>query len=145
MVAGNQTTNHAIGEGLLLLAQHPDQRELIQSDPELVDNLVEEVLRLSSPTANMWRVATKDTELQGVALRAGSMVQVRYSSANRDETEFENGQVFDVTRGNLNRQIAFGHGVHMCIGAALARKEMQIGFRVLLERLTDFELMNRRE
>ena len=141
MVAGNQTTTHAIGEGLLLLAQHPDQRELIQRDPELVDNLVEEVLRLSSPTANMWRVATKDTELLGVKLPAGSMLQVRYSSANRDEAEFENSQAFDVTRENLNRQIAFGHGVHMCIGAALARKEMQIGFRVVLERLTDFELM----
>lgn len=141
MVAGNQTTTHAIGEGLLLLAQHPDQRELIQRDPELVDNLVEEVLRLSSPTANMWRVATKDTELQGVKVPSGSMLQVRYSSANRDEAEFENSQAFDVTRENLNRQIAFGHGVHMCIGAALARKEMQIGFRVVLERLTDFELM----
>ena len=141
MVAGNQTTTHAIGEGLLLLAQHPAQRELIQRDPELVDNLVEEVLRLSSPTANMWRVATKDTELQGVNVPAGSMLQVRYSSANRDEAEFENSQAFDVTRENLNRQIAFGHGVHMCIGAALARKEMQIGFRVVLERLTDFELM----
>ena len=141
MVAGNQTTTHAIGEGLLLLAQHPDQRELIQRDPELVDNLVEEVLRLSSPTANMWRVATKDTELQGVDVPDGSMLQVRYSSANRDEAEFENSQAFDVTRENLNRQIAFGHGVHMCIGAALARKEMQIGFRVVLERLTDFELM----
>ncbi len=140
MVAGNQTTTHAIGEGLLLLAQHPDQCEKIQRNPSLVDNLVEEVLRLSSPTANMWRVTTRDTELKGIALPAGSMVQVRYSSANRDEAQFTDGQAFDVTRDNLNRQIAFGHGVHMCIGAALARKEMQVGFRVLLERLTDFEL-----
>ena len=140
MVAGNQTTTHAIGEGMLLLIQNPEQLAKVRRDPELVDDLVEEVLRLSTPTANMWRVATRDSKLSGVEIPAGTMLQVRYSSANRDDAQFDNGQAFDVTRDKINTQIAFGYGVHMCIGASLARKEMQVAFRVLLERFTDFAL-----
>ena len=98
------------------------------------------MLRLATPTANMWRVATRDTDINGVPVKAGSMLQIRYSSANRDEDQFEAPQEFDVTRDNARSNIAFGHGVHMCIGANLARKEMETAFRVLLERLDNFEL-----
>ena len=140
LVAGNETTTHAIAEGILLLLQHPEQHTQLKNDPSLLANFVEEVLRLATPTANMWRVASKDTEINGVPVKAGSMVQIRYSSGNRDEAHFESPQVFDVTRANARTNIAFGHGVHMCIGANLARKEMGAAFRVLLERLDNFEL-----
>ena len=141
LVAGNETTASSIAEGVLLWIQHPDQFAKLKANPDLVDNLVEEVLRLSTPTANMWRVATKDTEIQGVPVPAGSMVQIRFSSANRDEAKYPDPHTFDVERDNAKSNIAFGHGVHMCVGASLARKEMNVAFRCLLERIESFELL----
>lgn len=140
LVAGNETTTHAIAEGVLLLCQHPDQHQLLKQDSSLVPNFVEEVLRLATPTANMWRVVTRDTDINGVPVKAGSMIQIRFSSGNRDEAQFEAAQTFDVTRENARTNIAFGHGVHMCIGANLARRELDVAFRVLLERLDAFTL-----
>ncbi len=140
LVAGNETTTHCIAEGVLLLIQNPDQHALLKRDPELIGNFVEEVLRLASPTANMWRVATRDTEIGGVPVAAGGLVQLRFSSANRDETVFDSPDRLDVSRANARSNVAFGHGVHMCIGASLARKELLVAFRVLLERLDHFEL-----
>jgi cytochrome P450 len=140
LVAGNETTTHCIAEGARLLAQNPDQHRLLKDDPSLIENFTEEVLRLASPTANMWRVATQETDIDGVAVPALGMVQLRFSSANRDEKVFESPNRLDVTRANARSNLAFGHGVHMCIGASLARKEMNVAFRVLLERLDDFAL-----
>ena len=140
LVAGNETTTNAIAEGVLLWARHPDQFAKLKADRGLVPNLVEEVLRLSTPTANMWRVATKDTELNGIPIPAGGMVQIRFSSANRDEALFPQPHGFDVERPNARSNIAFGYGVHMCIGASLARKEMDVAFRALLDRFDAFEL-----
>jgi cytochrome P450 len=140
LVAGNETTTSAIAEGVLLLIQHPEQQAQVRSDRTLVPNLVEEVLRLSSPTANMWRVCTRDTEIGGVHIPAGSMVQIRYASGDRDEGVFAAPEAFDITRANARQNLAFGHGVHMCIGASLARKEMQVAFDVILDRLDDLAL-----
>jgi cytochrome P450 len=140
LVAGNETTTHSIAEAVLLLIEYPDQHEKLKADPDLIPNLVEEVLRLATPTANMWRVVTKDTDINGVPVKAGSMIQIRFSSANRDEAVFQAPQEFDVTRENARSNIAFGHGVHMCIGASLARKEMEVAFRVLLQRLDNLAL-----
>lgn len=140
LVAGNETTTSAIAEGMLLWIKHPDQFAKLKANPDLVDNLVEEVLRLTTPTANMWRVVTKDTEIHGTPIPAGSMLQIRFSSANRDEQKYPEPHAFDVERDNAKSQIAFGHGVHMCIGASLARKEMNVAFRCLLDRLESFEL-----
>lgn len=141
LVAGNETTTNSISEGVLLWTQHPDQFARLKAKPALVDNLVEEVLRLSSPTANMWRVATRDTEINGIPVPAGSMVMIRFSSANRDEQVYPDAHAFDVERANAKTQIAFGYGVHMCIGASLARKELNVAFRCLLERVEKFELL----
>jgi len=88
LVAGNETTTHAISEGVLLLIRNPEQLQKLKANPRLIPDLVEEVLRLSTPTANMWRVTTKDTEIQGLPLAAGTMVQIRFASANRDEQVF---------------------------------------------------------
>jgi cytochrome P450 len=140
LVAGNETTTHCIAEGMLLLIRHPDQQALLRSDPSLMPNFTEEVLRLASPTANMWRVATADTTINGVAVPAGAMVQLRFSSANRDERVFADGDRLDITRPNARANLAFGHGVHMCIGASLARKELDVAFAVLIQRLDGLAL-----
>jgi cytochrome P450 len=113
---------------MLLLIQHPDQLALLRRDPRLVPNFVEEVLRLSTPTATMWRICITDTEIDGTKIPAGSMIQIRYTSADRDETVFEQAEAFDVTRDNARQNIAFGYGVHMCIGASLARKRWRLRF-----------------
>ena len=141
LVAGNETTTNSIAEGVLLWIQNPAQFEKLKADHGLIENMVEEVLRLSTPTANMWRVATRDTEINGTPVPAGSMVMIRYSSANRDEGVYPAPDAFDVTRDNAKSQIAFGYGVHMCIGASLARKELNIAFRCLLDRINRFELL----
>lgn len=140
LVAGNETTTSSIAEGVLLMIQHPEQFAKLKANPDLVENLVEEVLRLSTPTANMWRVATEDTEINGVPVSKGGMVQLRYSAANRDPEQYPSADTFDVERENAPSQIAFGYGVHMCIGASLARKEMVVAFKCLLERIDKFEL-----
>jgi cytochrome P450 len=140
LVAGNETTTHSIAECMLLLINNPDQHAMLKADPGLIPNLVEEVLRLSTPTANMWRVTTRDTDINGVDAPAGSMIQIRFSSANRDESLFPDSDSFDISRDNARRNIAFGHGVHMCVGANLARKELEVAFRVLLERLDNMAL-----
>jgi cytochrome P450 len=139
-VAGNETTAACIAEGLLLLVRNPDQQALVREDPSLVPNLVEEVLRLTTPTANMWRKATATTALGGVEIPEGSMLLVRYASANRDEAHFPDAGRFDVRRENAAEHLAFGHGIHFCLGAMLARKEMQVAFRTLLARLSDLAI-----
>ncbi|HVH19392.1 MAG TPA: cytochrome P450 [Myxococcota bacterium] len=140
LVAGNETTASAIAEGLLLLIRHPEQLRLVREDPSLVPNLVEEVLRLATPTASMWRKAKRDVQLGGVAIPAGSMLLLRFASANRDETRFADPDRFDVRRANASEHLAFGHGIHFCIGASLARKEMRIAFRALLDRFDALRL-----
>jgi len=140
LVAGNETTASAIAEGLLLLVQHPDQQALVREDPGLLPNLVEEVLRLSTPTASMWRKAKRDAALGGVAIPAGSMLLLRFASANRDETHFPDPDRFDVRRANAGEHLAFGHGIHFCLGAMLARKEMEVAFRAVLARLPGLRL-----
>jgi len=140
LVAGNETTAAAIAEGLLLLVRHPDQLALVREDPSLVPGLVEEVLRLSTPTTCMWRRVKRDTVLGGVAIPEGSMALLRYASANRDEKRFPDPDRFDVRRANAGDHLAFGHGIHFCLGAMLARKEMTVAFRTLLARLDGFRL-----
>jgi len=140
LVAGNETTASSIAEGLLLLVEHPDQLELVRREPERVTNLVEEVLRLSTPTTNMWRKVKTDTSLGDVEIPQDAMVLLRFASANRDETRFPDPDRFDVRRENAEEHLAFGHGIHFCLGAMLARKEMAVAFRTILARLTNLRL-----
>jgi cytochrome P450 family 142 subfamily A polypeptide 1 len=102
--------------------------------------MVEEMLRLSTPTTQMWRIALQDTELNGVKIPKGATLMIKFGSANRDEMQFAFGEEFDVTRQNLKSQIAFGKGVHHCLGAPLARQELIVSFKVILERMTNFTL-----
>ena len=135
LVAGNATTAHSITEAIKLLIENPDQMELVINDHSLIPNMIEESLRLLTPTNNMWRIATEDTELGGVAIPAGSALLLRYGSGNRDEGLFENPDKFDVTRQNARRHIAFGQGIHVCLGMNLSRKEMYTAFPIILDRL----------
>ena len=97
--------------------------ELVVNDHSLIPNMVEEALRLLTPTNNMWRIATEDTELGGVDIPKGSVILIRYGSGNRDEDLFENPDKFDVTRKNARRHM-FGQGIHVSLGMNLARKEI---------------------
>jgi cytochrome P450 len=140
MVAGNETTTSSLAGGLVHLIRNPDQAEKVRADPTLVRNLVEEVLRMESPTAGLWRVVKRDTELGGVALKAGSMLMLRFAAANRDPARFELPDRFDVGRKNANSHLAFGRGIHMCVGNMLSRKEMVVAFDELLKRLDQIEI-----
>ena len=140
LVAGNETTTSATTGGLLSLIQLSDQLQILLDDPKIIDNAVEEILRLESPSAGLWRVVTKDTELHGVKIPKGSMLQLRYAAANRDERVFDNPEVMDVCRKNADDHIAFGYGTHFCPGAFLGRKEMQVAFQRILQRMTNIRL-----
>ena len=141
-LVGNETTAGSLTEGIYLLIENPDQYELLANDPseEMVSNLVEEVLRYSSPSSNMFRRTTCDVELHGVTIPENSICFARFASANQDEEQFEDAARFDITRPNLRDHVAFGKGIHHCLGAALARREMNGGFAVILERLENFRL-----
>jgi cytochrome P450 len=140
LVAGNETTASTICEGGRLFAQHPEQWEKIRRDPSLIPNAVEEILRHATPTSNMWRVALADTELGGVAIPEGSMVMIRYASANHDESVFPDPQRFDIERENANEQIAFGLGIHYCLGAQLAKSELVKSFEALSNRIASLRI-----
>ncbi|MEL7444870.1 MAG: cytochrome P450 [Pseudomonadota bacterium] len=145
MVAGNETTTSTIAGCLLQLIRNPDQLSKAKAaaggrDPKLIGNMVEEALRYETPTAGMWRIVKQDTELGGVAMPAGTVVQLRYAAANRDPKKFENPDKFDVERKNARAHLAFGKGPHMCVGNMLSRKEMLVAFDELLERLDNLAI-----
>ena len=138
VVAGNETTRNAISHGLLALTQHPDQRALWQAEPVTVaPTAVDEVVRWASPVIWMRRTVAEDTVLGGQEMVAGDRVIMFYNSANRDEAVFEDPYKFDVRRAP-NPHIGFGAaGPHFCLGAHLAREEIEVMFRRLFERLPD--------
>lgn len=141
LVAGNETTASTLCEGMYYLISNPAQLKAVTDDPALIPNLVEEVLRLSAPTQNMFRVVTKDTTIGGVKIPQGSGVLLRFGSGNRDEAKYGDGESFDVRRDNARTHLAFGYGIHTCLGAALARKEMNVAFPILLKRLKNLRFV----
>ncbi|GAC28631.1 cytochrome P450 [Brumicola pallidula] len=140
LVAGNETTTNLMSGGLLLLLQNPDQMAIVKDDRTLIPNMIEEMLRLESPSNTMWRTSTADSEINGINIPKGSTVLLRYGSANRDEKVFENPDKFDVQRKFTKKHLAFGHGIHTCIGAMLSRKESAVAFNLLLDRLDNITL-----
>ncbi|MEL6950055.1 MAG: cytochrome P450 [Pseudomonadota bacterium] len=140
LVAGNETTAHTLTAGLYFLLTHPEQLDALSADPTLVKNFVEETLRFLSPTNNMWRVATADTEIGGEPIRKNDLILVRYGSGNRDEAKFADADRFDMLRTNAKEHLAFGGGIHTCLGSQLARKELQTAFPILLRRLKNIRL-----
>lgn len=140
LVAGNETSRATIAGGVVDLIQNPEQYKKLQEDPSLIPNAVEEILRLETPSCGLWRLATRDTELAGVAIPKGALLMVRFASANRDETVFEQPESMDICRHNAGDNLAFGKGVHFCLGAQLARKELTVAFAALLERTENWRL-----
>jgi cytochrome P450 len=134
LVAGNETTTNLIGNAVHLLLDRPDDLAAVAADPALVPGLVEEALRYVSPIQMLPRSATRDVEVAGTRIAKGENVLVLFASANRDSRKFENGDEFDLLR-NPKEHIAFGFGIHYCLGASLARLEGRIAFEELFARL----------
>jgi cholest-4-en-3-one 26-monooxygenase len=142
-VAGNETTRNAISHGMLALIENPDQWQVLVDDPTAMDCAVEEILRWATPVMYFRRTATADTALGGQHLAEGDAVVMWHMSANRDETVFDEPFRFDVRRdpNDHTLHVAFGGGgPHFCLGANLARAEIQVMFRELVPRLADVEL-----
>jgi cytochrome P450 len=140
LIAGNETTRNLVSLGTLALIAHPDQHRMLVEDPGLIPGAIEEMLRWTSPVTHFARTATADTEIRGQRIRAGEVVVMLYGSANRDEEIFgSDAEEFNITR-NPNPHIAFGCGVHSCLGAQLARLEARIMFEELLRRYPEIEL-----
>ncbi|MGB1287364.1 MAG: cytochrome P450, partial [Aggregatilineales bacterium] len=140
LVAGHETTVNLIANGTLLLMQHPDQMQKLQDDPALIDSAIEEILRFNGPVKTpTQRYAFDDIEVGGVMIPQGDVVLPSLLAANRDPQKFENPNVFDITR-QTNPHIAFGHGIHFCLGAPLARMEGRTAMRMLLSRFPDINL-----
>jgi cytochrome P450 len=133
LLAGNETTTNLIGNGMLALLEHPDELAKLEADPSLLDKAIDEMLRYDSPAQITSRIVAQDIEFQGQAMQEGQVVLAVLGAANHDPAQFENPDVFDITRPP-NRNLAFGHGIHYCLGAPLALAEAQVAFETLLRR-----------
>ncbi|WP_145331185.1 cytochrome P450 [Paenibacillus xylanexedens] len=139
IIAGHETTVNLIGNGMLALIENPAQKQLLLEQPELIGPAIEEILRYNGPAeVSNIRWATEDVEFGGKHIRKGEMLFVSFSSANRDELHFPDPDTFDITR-KVNNHLAFGKGVHFCLGAPLARLEGEIAIHELLRRMPDIQ------
>jgi cytochrome P450 len=140
-VGGSETTTNGISEGVLLLCQNPDQYALLMSDVDrYLGNFVDEVLRLQSPVQGLYRVTTRPVTLRGVDIPARALLHLRFAAANRDEQHFAAPDALDITRPRVGSHLAFGSGIHHCIGAPLARREMYWSFSALLHGVRNIRL-----
>jgi cytochrome P450 len=140
LLAGHETTVSLIGTGVLLLLRHPDQLAALRADPSLIGPTVEEILRYDGPAeTSLLRVAVEDVEIGGVRIHKGEAVIAVTGSANFDEGEFASPATFDVRRTH-NPHLGFGHGIHFCVGAPLARIEGQVALAALLDRFPGLRL-----
>jgi cytochrome P450 len=137
--AGHETTTNLLNNALLCFIEHPEQLARLRDEPGLLPSAIEEVLRYRSPVQAMFRVTRGEVSLHGQVIPAGKMVLAMIGSANRDPRKFQDPDRFDISR-DPNPHIAFGHGIHFCIGAPLSRLEARIGLSVLLERVRGFRL-----
>ncbi len=139
MIAGNETTTHLVGNGMLALVRNPEQMERLREEPERVRAATDEMLRFDSPVQTDFRIAKADVVLRGRTIRSGDGVILLTGSANRDGAAFENPDTFDIARTGP-RHASFGHGVHQCIGAELARMEASAIFTEALRGLGTIRL-----
>ena len=138
--AGQETTVRLLGAALQLIGERPELQEKLRSEPDLVPGFVEETLRWESPIKGDFRLARRSTQVAGVDIPAGTTVMVLNGAANRDPRLFEDPDEFRLDRPNARQHIAFGHGVHVCPGAPLARAEGRVSIRRILERMHDIRI-----
>ena len=137
-VGGSETTTNAIGFGVKLLIENPHIWRTLKADPDKhLRTFIEEVLRLEGPVQGLFRTTAKDIELHGVTIPAGAMINIRYAAGNRDEREFHGAERMDLNRDKPGRHIAFGSGIHHCLGAPLARRELYWSFKALTDRVDE--------
>ena len=139
LAAGSETTTNLVGNALLALRDHPEQAALVREEPARIPALIEETLRFDSPVQLLMRMATQDTEIEGDLIPEGALVMAVLGAANRDESVFERGEHFDLTRG-AQGHLAFGLGNHFCLGASLARLEARVALETLLLRYPDWQI-----
>lgn len=139
LVAGNETTTNLITNSIMALSENNDQYDAVVGNPDLISRTIEEVLRFKSPVQSMFRTCTAETEIDGQKIRKGDALLAWIGSANRDTDEFEDAGEFRVER-DPNRHLAFGEGVHFCLGAPLARLEAGIALETLFEHLGKLEI-----
>ncbi|MFP3462720.1 cytochrome P450 [Arthrobacter globiformis] len=139
LVAGNETTTNLIGNAVLCFTEAPGTMERLRAEPALLPQAIEEVLRYRSPVQSMYRVTAGETTLGGLQVPAGAPLVAWIGSANRDTRQFQRPEHFDVER-TPNRHLAFGHGIHFCLGAPLARLEARVALQSVLERLPGLAL-----
>lgn len=146
VVAGNETTIRALADMIVRIDEirvsEPDVWDKIRDDKKYRQGLVEEGIRFSSPVMGLWRRVTGDTELGGVFIPEGSTLFLAFGSANRDDTVFEDPEIFDPMRTNVKEHLAFGQGIHFCVGAGLARIEASSALRALAENVTALEVLD---
>jgi cytochrome P450 len=143
-IGGNETTTFAMASGLWILLREPGLSDRLGHDRERIEDFVEEVLRLESPTQGLWRAVAEDTVIADVAIPAGSTVHLRYACANRDERIFACPAAVDIDRSNARRHMAFSLGEHHCPGAELTRLEQSLTFEAVLDRLPNVRLADGR-
>ncbi|MGK4003429.1 cytochrome P450 [Sorangium sp. So ce1036] len=137
LVAGNETTTNLLGNGIATLLDHPDALRRLREDPALIPGFIEEVLRYDGPVRMLTRRATQDVTLAGITIPKDSIVMPIVASANRDPAQFPDPDRFDITREQRGH-VAFGHGIHFCVGAPLSRLEGRIAFEEIFRRLPPF-------
>jgi hypothetical protein len=140
LVGGNDTTMNLIGNGMKLLAEHPDQRAELVANPALLTPAIEEMLRLEPPTQTSARQTTRDVALYGQVILGDTRTLLVWGAANLDEREFPEPHRFDIHRA-ADRHLSLGHGAHFCMGAALARLEARVAFEELLACMPEFEVV----
>ncbi|PKO49455.1 MAG: cytochrome P450 [Betaproteobacteria bacterium HGW-Betaproteobacteria-4] len=145
LVGGYETTSATLAAGMLRVIRMPGLEDKLRAEPALIPGFFEEVLRQDAPIQSLFRRATRDTELGGVKLPAGSIIQLAFGGANRDPAMFENPDSFDPARQNARRHLSFSFGPHVCVGNQLARGELRIAFNLLLQRMKNFRLQKEPE
>ncbi len=141
LVAGNETTTNLIGNGVLALLRHPEQMRALRDDPGLIPAAVEELLRFDTPVQATLRLVLEDCEVNGFPLRRGDNAVLLNGAANHDPAAFDHPDRLDIRRGESNH-VAFGRGIHYCLGAPLARLEARVAIEVLLERYSALRLLS---
>ncbi len=141
IVGGNDTTRNSISGGLLALNQHPKEYDKLRADPSLIPNMVVEMIRWQTPLAHMRRTVTQDTELRGKSIKKGDKVVMWYVSANRDTDAIERADEFLIDRADVRRHLAFGWGVHFCVGSRLAEMQLRILWEEILKRYSEVEVV----